>query len=483
MGLRLRLFLMLFIPLILLAGLYGFVRIRQEAARVLDAERRDAAATSRAVQVAVENALRDRQVSDIGRLVSGMVRDHAQIDRVSLFNRSLEPLISEPSVALDPAARARLGHVLRTGRAEARFVGSDAYLYAVPLAGGRGEPQGILEIAFRSGVRARVRDATQDIVVSVAALAAVLAIFAAIVLQRQLLRPLSLLTGSIRALGEGRPGPPLPVSRRDEVGAVAAAFNRMVEQLDAARQRILAENERNLELEQQLRQAATLAVAGRLASGIAHEVGTPLNIISGRTEILLRSLPPDDPGRADLEVIVGQIDRISAIIRSLLDTVRAHKPAIQPVAPAPLVERLLALLRPMARRRGVSLAAELPAPLPEAAADPGQLQQVLLNLLMNALEATPAGGPITVSAAPRDHDGRAGVALTVADTGPGIAPEALGRVFEPFYTTKPPGQGTGLGLAICRDIVREHGGTLTVQNRPGGGAAFTVWLPQQAIAP
>ena len=151
-------------------------------------------------------------------------------------------------------------------------------------------------------------------------------------LSRQVLRPLSRLTRSIRALGEGQPGPPLPVGRRDELGEVAEAFNRMAEQLEGAQQRLLLESDRAVDLEQQLRRAETLAVAGKLTSGIAHEVGTPLNIISGRAEILLRSLPADHPGRPDLEVIVAQIDRISAIIRSLLDTVRQQKPEIQPVA-------------------------------------------------------------------------------------------------------------------------------------------------------
>jgi signal transduction histidine kinase len=207
-------------------------------------------------------------------------------------------------------------------------------------------------------------------------------------------------------------------------------------------------------------------------------VGTPLNIISGRAEILLRSLPADHRGRPDLEVIVGQIDRISGIIRSLLDTVRQQKPEIQPLALGLLVQRLIRLLDPMARRRGIALGGQVAEDLPPLAADPNQLQQVLLNLLMNALEATPRGGRIAVEAWACPHDGRPGIALTVADTGSGIPPEALNKIFQPFYTTKPQGQGTGLGLSICRDIVRDHGGTLAVQSRVGQGSVFTVWLPQ-----
>jgi signal transduction histidine kinase len=126
----------------------------------------------------------------------------------------------------------------------------------------------------------------------------------------------------------------------------------------------------------------------------------------------------------------------------------------------------------------VTLEAAVPADLPPISADPNQLQQVLINLLMNALEATLPGGHVQVTAAPRAEAGRPGVRFGVADTGPGIPPDVLPRVFEPFFTTKPPGQGTGLGLAICRDIVKEHGGEIQVESQPGAGTTFTVWLPE-----
>jgi signal transduction histidine kinase len=268
------------------------------------------------------------------------------------------------------------------------------------------------------------------------------------------------------------------VRRRDEFGAVAEAFNRMVGQLEVAHGQILEKGEHMLDLEQQLRRAATLAVAGKLASGIAHEVGTPLNIISGRAEILLRSLPADDPGRAELQVIIGQIDRISGIIRSLLDTVRPQKPEVQAVVLGSVVERLVPLLGHMGRRGGISIVADVPPDLPQIAADPGQLQQILINLLINALEASPPGGRITVTARVCRHDGRPGVATTVTDAGSGIPREVVGKVFEPFFTTKPTGQGTGLGLAICRDITQSHEGALSVESREGEGTTFTLWLPR-----
>jgi len=194
--------------------------------------------------------------------------------------------------------------------------------------------------------------------------------------------------------------------------------------------------------------------------------------------MLLRTLEADHHARPDLEAIVGQIDRIAGVFRSMLDTVRARKPEIDRVKPEVVLAQLRPLIELDARRRGVTLITDLPPGLPEVAADPGQLQQVLLNLLVNALEATTAGQEVRVSGRPSTQNGRAGLIIEVSDTGPGIPGELLSRIFEPFFTTKPPGQGTGLGLAICRDIVRDHGGVVTVQSRKGHGTTFSVWLPE-----
>jgi signal transduction histidine kinase len=296
-------------------------------------------------------------------------------------------------------------------------------------------------------------------------------------LQRQVLRPLARLMDGIQRLGRGEYGQPLPVERRDELGRVAEAFNDMTGRLDAARQELEAETERALDLERQLRQAATLAVAGKLTSSIAHEIGTPLNIISGRAEFLLKAAPPDSPDRRDLESIVAQIERISRTIHALLDTVRIQPLALRPTAIVECMDAFLPLLRHAARRRGVSLETAIPDGLPPVLADPAQVQQVLINLVLNALDATAEGGEVVVAAKLSQREDRSGIAVTVSDTGSGIAPGLLARVFEPFFTLKPRGEGTGLGLAICRDIVRVHGGEIDVCSELGSGATFTFWLP------
>jgi signal transduction histidine kinase len=188
-------------------------------------------------------------------------------------------------------------------------------------------------------------------------------------------------------------------------------------------------------------------------------------------------VPPGDPRREDLEGIVAQIDRISRIITSLLDTVRPQALQLEPTDLPALMDQLFPLLRQAAKQREVVLLRRIPEGLPLLQADPPQLQQVLINLVLNALDATPAGGRIEIVALSMVRSDRPGIALVVADTGTGISTDLLPRIFDAFLTTKPRGRGTGLGLAICRDIVRAHGGEIWAESELGAGSVFTVWLP------
>jgi signal transduction histidine kinase len=482
MGLRVRVIMVLVIPALLVVAVHGFLRIRQGETQLLEQDQRNMALTARAIQIAVENALRDRKLSDVERLLSDMVEQQEAIDRIRLFDREIRPALVSNSLDIGETVPATsLRRVLATRVAEGFYEhrGDQRVLYyLVPLAPRAGRAELAMEIVhFASAIDRQIRAATEDVLVRLSILLLAMVVSTGLVLQRQVLRPLARLTEGIQRLGSGRAGPPLAVERRDELGRVAEAFNEMAERLEAAQDGLLAESERALELEQQLRRAETLAVAGKLASGLAHEVGTPLNIIAGRAEFLLKTLPLDGAARKDLETIVGQIDRISRIIGSLLDTVRFRPSAVRPTRIVDALDPLLPLLRHAARRRGVALTTAVPADLPPVLADASRLQQVVINLVLNAVEATPAGGRVTVQAGlAQDGDGPA-VVLTVADTGAGIAADVVPRIFEPFFTTKPPGQGTGLGLAICRDIVRDLGGQIRVESEIGAGATFSVRVP------
>ena len=495
MKLRLRLVLLLMVPFLLVIGLYSAARVQQESRARVDEELERAAGMARTIQIAVESALavRGRQQAELEGLLDDLTVGQQAVDRIRIFDRDGRVLAgSRVQAASHPPASDRVARVIETGTGALVDTSNSAgnwWVYVLPVkpsttmgAGAASPPRMALEISFVApDTRKLARRAIRDVVLRVGSLTLALALLVAVALQRQVLRPLANLAHSIRALGEGRRGPPLPVKRHDELGELAEAFNRMTERLEEARQRVVAEAEYALDLEQQLRRSETLAVAGRLASGIAHEVGTPLNIISGRAEMVLRSLPPEHPGRQDLERIIHQIDRVSNIVRSLLDTVRLGKIEIQRVPVEPLISRLLPLLEHVARKRGISITTGIPAGVPDVAGDPGRLQQVFINLLMNAVEATPSDGLINIRAWSSSNEGRAGVTVEVADTGPGIPLDALEQVFEPFYTTKPVGEGTGLGLTISRDIVRDHGGTIVAESHPGKGSAFTVWLPEYEV--
>jgi signal transduction histidine kinase len=481
MGLRLRLIIMLLIPLILVIGIYGYVRVQQETRELLDHNRRAIGLVAKALQIAVENAWRDRQFGDITRILSEVVESQDEIDRIRVFNRNFQPMFVSNRLRIgDDLPTDMLVRVMNLGVAEGVYRNegvAPVLYYFVPIRGGDETPQAVMEVAqVANAVQNRARAAQWDVLTRLGVLTLSLAALAGIMLQRQVLNPLRRLMEGIRRLGAGQSGARLPVERPDELGRVAVAFNEMATRLEAAQRDLVAETERTIELEDGVRRMETLAVAGRLATGFAHEVGTPLNIISGRAEYLLDRLPPDDPARHDLSGIVGQIDRISGIITTLLDSVRPQMAELAAVRLSDVFDRVVPLMAHAARRRDVALEAGTVADLPSLLADANQLQQVLINLLLNAIEASTAGGRVEATAQGEWRHGRSGVSITVADTGPGVPAELRTAVFRPFFTTKPRGEGTGLGLAICRDIVHEHGGSIEVADH-AGGAIFVVWLP------
>jgi signal transduction histidine kinase len=467
--------------MVVVIGGYGLLRVQVEEAELLAEEQRRMIVTAKALQVAVENALRDRQITDIRRLLAEIVVFQEEIDRIRIFDPKLKPiLVSNPleigeEVSLHGLQEAMDGRypVLFFRRAK----GQRALYTLVPLRDREGTVRGAMEIVrLAGGIDAKLLAARLEVIQRIGMLIAVLAVVVWIGVRQSVLRPIGRLMTGVQALGAGRPAP-IPAHGRDEFARLAGAFNDMADRLAEAHRQLVAETEARLDLARQMRQAEQLAVAGRIASEVAHEIGTPLNIISGRAEYVLRELPADDSRATHLRTIVSQIDRISGMIASRLDVVRPRKAEIQPTVVTPLLESVLQLLGPTARKKGLALSLDATTSA-RVLADPNQLQQIAINLVMNAIEATPPGGRVSLALAPvTGADGRAGLELTVSDSGTGINPALLDRVFDPFFTTKPPGQGTGLGLAICRDIVREHGGAIEAESRPGEGTTFRVWLP------
>ncbi len=227
-------------------------------------------------------------------------------------------------------------------------------------------------------------------------------------------------------------------------------------------------------MEQQLVQSERLAAVGLLASGVAHEINTPLTGISSYAEMLLEEINADDSRREILERIKKQSWRASHIANSLLNFSRGSGGDFEKVDLYEVVEETLSLFEPQLKGRRIRIRhARTPGPRPLARGHRGRLQQVLLNLLLNARDALPAGGEIRITTSASGGT----VGLEVADTGEGIPQENLDRIYDPFFTTKGSGKGTGLGLSVTYGIVRDHGGTISVDSRPGHGTRFLVGLP------
>ncbi|HEY6098410.1 MAG TPA: ATP-binding protein [Anaeromyxobacter sp.] len=331
--------------------------------------------------------------------------------------------------------------------------------------------------------------------------AALIAVFlGAALLFRAVARPVDrLLAAAGRMAGAGSADLPfLGEEGGPALSRAALAFERLASALADERARLAAKvqeltraNRDLAEARESLLRSEKLATVGRLAAGVAHEVGNPLGAISGYVELARARV---QEGRAeDLDDCLGRIaaeaQRIDRTVRELLDFARPARPALAPIDLGAALEAALRLARVQSRFRDVKVALELPGDVPRALADEHGLAQVLVNLLLNAGDAMDGRGELRISARVVAHrraaDGPQGprrVLLTVADGGPGIAPQDLPKVFDPFFTTKEPGKGTGLGLAICHRIMESFGGEITAANGEAGGAVFTLVL-REAAAP
>ena len=294
------------------------------------------------------------------------------------------------------------------------------------------------------------------------------------VTRRVVHRPIAELQKTIRRVSAGDLTSRAPVLRRDELGMVADGLNDMLGRLEHAsdmlQQRVreatselLVRNaeleesyQRVLGLQEALARAERLAAVGEMAASVAHQVGTPLNLVSGYVQ-MIREDPHTQAGvRQRLEIVEAQLSQVTHVLRTMLDQARQPAPRTRTNL-AQLVERACAIARPRLVRAGVEVNATLDASLPDIDANAAQLELALLNLVTNALDAMPDGGTLTL----RGSVTASGVRLEVEDTGDGIPADLLPHLFEPWVTTKPVGHGTGLGLGIVREVVRDHGGEVT----------------------
>jgi signal transduction histidine kinase len=313
--------------------------------------------------------------------------------------------------------------------------------------------------------------------------------------RRLIHRPIDSIRETMSRAGKGDFTARTELVRQDEIGSVAIGLNDMLRRLqdfnealqdrvEEATTELRMRNEELVESYQRvfaLREAVArneqLAAVGQMAASVAHQVGTPLNLISGYVQMLQEEAAADLRTARRLGIVQEQIAKVATVVRTLLD--HSRRPAERrAVDLGTLLSRVADVARPKLDASGIGLTLAIPRDLPPIWADAGEMELALLNLITNSLDAMPAGGSLTLSATALEES----VRIEISDTGTGIDPDLLPRIFQPWVTTKPAGRGTGLGLSITHDVIGRHGGTIQVVSDPGHRTTFTIELPSSPAA-
>jgi two-component system NtrC family sensor kinase len=371
----------------------------------------------------------------------------------------------------------------RTQEQFGKYKKMPVFSYAFPLKDKRGKIYGGVTILQQTTFMEQdIRRAKWTIFIVILVLIGGTVALVAFLTRRWITYPISQLMVGIDRLAKGNLNTRIDVKSGDELSELAKAFNQMAVDLREAQKRIIQEAETKLELERSLRQSEKLAIIGQLASGLAHEIGTPLNIIGGRAELMQRRLDDKEASQKNLDIIVQQTERITKIIQQLLGFVRKKKPEQKTLKISTLLETTIDFLDHQIQKQEVNVVREIGDHLPPVMGDPDQLQQVFLNLILNAVQSMPKGGILRLSASSEwiskeglENRQQPYVVVSVIDTGFGMEKEVVQNVFNPFFTTKD--TGTGLGLMVSQGIVQDHEGWIDVESELGKGSTFKVYLP------
>jgi two-component system NtrC family sensor kinase len=302
-------------------------------------------------------------------------------------------------------------------------------------------------------------------------------------------KPLSYLVEGMKRLSSGDMEYRINLEGSDEIGMLANSFNTMADELKEYKEKM--ENwTKNLEEEVQKKTAEIykaqdhlintekLASLGRMAAGVAHEINSPLTGIVTFSHLMLKRTPPENKQDVeDLNIIIDQAERCAKIIKELLGFSRKTSSEKSMINLNTLLENTLAMVRHQSRFYNILFDLQMDSSLPEVNIDPNQIQQVFLNLLINAADAMEKKGKITLVTRTVEKDGARFVEVEITDSGPGIPENIRSKIFEPFFTTKPVGKGTGLGLAVSYGIIKKNEGTIFIKDSPGSGASFCIRLP------
>jgi hypothetical protein len=329
---------------------------------------------------------------------------------------------------------------------------------------------GVLNVNYAlAGPEAQMYSSSQFFGVSMLAMIVLLTTGVLLIFRRFAFRPLQELSAKMAQVEDGDLTVRLDASSPDEVGQLMTRFNSMVDRLSQAQSELQQYHF------QQMERADRLASVGEMSAGIAHEIKNPLAAISGAITILASDFPANDPRHEVIAKVLEQIARLDRVTTDLLYFGKPGKPAFNYVDVNDLLKKTLFFVAQHPEARNINQVQELTRNLPPVWVDEKQLQQVFFNVIINAIQAMRAGGTLLVNTDQSQAGGHQFVEVLIGDSGPGIAPEDLERIFTPFFTTKT--QGTGLGLAICKQLVEYQGGKIRVASRLGEGTRVTIELP------
>lgn len=471
-------------------GAYALFDLRaaqQERHTEVEREARDVA---NALRASIEARGVDRALGDADFLAQQITKAGTSWE-VIILPRSQADAPPPPG---GEAAHKRLQTILEARPPNLVVEDDERYVYAVPLrepsarAPAGYEVAGALELSRSTAhLDAALWEDLEDTAWSLAIITA-LTVLAIYWLTRSLVtQPIEKLLSGIDDVAHGDLSRVLLSERDDEIGALATRFNEMTFSLRESRAETQRQNDAKLQLEQRLSQTEKLATIGQLAAEIGHEVGTPLNVIAGRARTMAKKAHDPAAVEKNAGIIAEQSARITRIIQRLLDFTR-RKAGLAGPTPVNLNQVTLTtmdFLEGQFHGAGIKTSLARAEGLPPVMGDPDRLQQVLINLLLNAIQAMPDGGRVEVetSAVTRRRPGlemapeAEHVRLQITDSGIGIPPDQRDKIFEPFYTSKEDAGGTGLGLSVCYGIVKDHDGWIEIDDARGGGTVFRVFLP------
>ena len=370
-------------------------------------------------------------------------------------------------------------HVMTEGKkwTDRAFVVNDWYITAYePIEDIFGQRIGMLYVGVLEAKYADVRWEALSLFIIITVAGTVLALGLGYIIANKMSRPVKQLIEASAQVSQGNLSPEIGPISKSEIGLLQKTFKEMLTSLQER------DKKQRVESEIKLLQSEKQASIGKLAGGVAHEINNPLTGIFTFTHMLLRRKDIPEDLRPDLETIAQETERVRKIVKGLLDFSRQTELDREPTDVNRLIRHTMSLVENQALIKGVSLNFEAGEGLPMITLDRNQMQSVLLNIIINALDATDAGGSITVTSGigvSTSKPGQNGIEILCTDTGCGIPPENLNKLFDPFFTTKDVGHGTGLGLSVSYGIVERHGGTIWVQSKVGKGTTFKVWLPME----